>query len=195
MDIQYGSKTVIKRNFKNYVLSLGKQINLGKYPLLLAQSCVIILNDIFVHIVENVSKSNVGLYQLNLITLVSILSKYNNFESYYKVYNSTIDHSNTLMMDTNSVFTQLEKLYGNKIFLDYSLKNLIMYYVSCVQYDVIRLTLNVLEYQDKKTLNDKILLMAIEFVVRNTDLYSQIQLKLDSNTEPDVESATETDTN
>jgi hypothetical protein len=181
---EYVSINQLKKKLKAYLIDQG---NSEFKPSIFSQglivSLVIVLEDLILDCLKNVSKDNkTGLYTLNVLILTNLLNesnKYNFSYRYFRKYSSIVKYHDSVFFNINKVYNNLEIKHGSKLMIDSESKNMISYLILCLQYDIVNLSVNMVKYANRKTLNVRVLDLTCSYLLEN-DLSNKIKLKLDS---------------
>jgi len=175
--------SVLKRKFKQYMTDTGLDgFKSSVFPKYLVVSLVMVLEELLTDCLEHIKKhETTGLYLIDQSMVSMVLnksSKYDVFIKYVKKYNSTIKYQESVMFNYRKVMDDLESKYGDKLMIDSEAKNFISYLLVSLQYELIKLSLIMVVYSNRKTMSAESLLTSLKFLFE--EMYSKIKLKLDS---------------
>ena len=181
---EYCSIAQLKRKFKSYLEDINyKEFKLNNFPQCLVVSLMIIaeecITDCLKYLVKNEQN---GLYVLDdkvLRLMLSETSKYDFLLKYKSKYSSSIRYNDSLFFNLSKYLVNLETKYGEKLMVDVEAKNRLCYYLIALQYEITSLSLMIVKYSNRKTLNKTVLLNCCLFLL-DAELKSKIKLKLDS---------------
>lgn len=203
----YAVVTQLKRKLKNYLADQGyDDFKLSSYTHGLIISLVMVLEEIVMDCLKNVTKDKTGLYTINNLVLRNMLiesDKYDFATKYMKKYNSAIRYHESVFFNIKKVMDDLETKHGSKLMIDPDSRNLISYILLNLQYDLTNLASKIIKFNNRKTLNISVMELVISYLL-SIDLSSKIKLRLDSynisdekitdSDEAETETETETDT-
>ena len=180
---KYVSMSVLKRKFKQYMIDEGYEgFKSSVFPKYLIVSLVMVLEELLTDCLEFVKKDDVtGLYTINQSMLLTVLNKntkYDAFLKYIKKFDSTIKYQDAVLFNYRLVVDNLETKFGDKLMIDSDVKNFVSYLLIGLQYELIKLSLMMVQYSNRLTLTDKSLLCSLNFLFK--EMYPKIKLKLDS---------------
>lgn len=180
---EYVSIAQLKRKLKAY---LAEQGNSDFKPSIFAQglvvSLVMVLEELVADCLKFVSKEKSGLYTINQLILSIVFSgsdKYDFVSKYMKKYSSTLKYHESIFFNFNKVLTNLEDKHGSKLMFEPEAKNIIGYIILSLQYDIVELSVNMVKYAGRKTLNTNVLDIVCSYIL-SLDISNKIKLKLDS---------------
>ena len=181
---EYCSIAQLKRKFKSYLEDINyKEFKLNNFPQCLVVSLMIVaeecITDCLKYLVKNEQN---GLYVLDdkvLRLMLSETSKYDFLLKYKSKYSSSIRYNDSLFFNLSKYLVNLETKYGEKLMVDVEAKNRLCYYLIALQYEITSLSLMIVKYSNRKTLNKTVLLNCCLFLL-DAELKSKIKLKLDS---------------
>ena len=181
---EYISFAQLKRKFKTYLSEQGySDFKPSVFSQGLIISLIIILEDMVSNCVKNVNKDAItGLYIINPFILKGMMNesdKYDYTLKYLKKYNSNIQYHDSLFFNIKKVLDNLETKHGSKLMIDVETKNMISYILLSLQYEIINMSLKIVKYSNRKTLNNNVLDIVIEQYL-NEEIAKKIKLKLDS---------------
>ena len=166
---EYVSIAQLKKKLKIYLLNQG---NSEFKPSIFAQglivSLVIILEEIVLDCLKNVLKEKSGLYTLNSLILNNLLyetDKYGFVLKYMRKYSSIVKYHDAVFFNIYKVFDNLENKHGSKLMIDSESKNIISYIILCLQYDIVNLSVNMIKYSNRKTLNIPVLDVVCTYIL------------------------------
>ena len=96
-----------------------------------------------------------------------------------KTYSFILRYHDSVFFNFNKVINNLEDKHGFKLMIDHEVKNIIAYIILSLQYDIVRLSVSMVKYAGKKTLNTNVLVNVCSYIISN-DISNKIKLKLDS---------------
>lgn len=175
--------SVLKRKFKQYMSDEGYDgFKSSVFPKYLVVSLVMVLEELLSDCLEFVKKHDTtGLYVIDYSMLTILLNrntKYDVFLTYLKKYNSSVKYQESVMFNYRKVVDDLESKYGDKLMIEAEAKNYISYLLVSLQYELIKLSLTIVQYANRKTLSFESLLCSFNFLFQ--EMYPKIKLKLDS---------------
>lgn len=180
---EYVSLAQLKRKLKAYLVEQG---NSDFKPSIFAQglvvSLVMVLEELVADCLKSVSKEKSGLYTINQLILSNLFGtsdKYDFISKYMKKYSSTLRYHESVFFNISKVITGLEDKHGSKLMIDSDAKNIICYIILSLQYDIVELSVNMVKYAGRKTLNTNVLDIVCSYILSN-DISNKIKLKLDS---------------
>jgi len=181
---EYCSIAQLKRKFKSYLEEINyKEFKLNNFPQCLVVSLMIVaeecITDCLKYLVKNEQN---GLYVLDdkvLRLMLSETSKYDFLLKYKSKYSSSIRYNDSLFFNLSKYLGNLETKYGEKLMVDVEAKNRLCYYLISLQYEITSLSLMIVKYSNRKTLNKTVLLNCCLFLL-DAELKCKIKLKLDS---------------
>lgn len=183
-----GSKTQIKRKFKEYLESIDqKNLKQNKFSLNLSNTLVILLDSIVQECLSYVEKDSItGIYLVKIDYIKYVLtnhSKYDFINKYLKMYNSNIRYQDNLFFNIDKVYNSIDTKYGKKMMLENSVKNFLNYILVSIQNDISQLSCSFLNFSGKKTFSKDLLIEVFKYIVKDDHILKRIILKLDSDTE------------
>jgi len=180
---EYVSIAQLKRKLKAY---LAEQGNSDFKPSIFAQglvvSLVMVLEEMIADCLKSVNKEKSGLYSINQLILSNLFAsteKYEFVSRYMKKYSSILRYHESIFFNFNKVITNLEDKHGSKLMVDAEAKNIIGYIILSLQYDIVGLSVSMVKYAGRKTLNTNVLDIVCSYILSN-DISNKIKLKLDS---------------
>ena len=195
---EYCSIAQLKRKFKSYLEDINyKEFKLNNFPQCLVLSIMIVVEECITDCLKYLNKNDInGLYVLDekiLRLMLSETTKYDFLLKYKNKYSSSIRYNDSLFFNLSKYLINLETKYGEKLMVTVEARNMLCYYLISLQYDLTNLSLMIVKYSNRKTLNKTVLLNCCLFLL-DIDLKSKIKLKLDSigcDKEDDEENAEE----
>jgi hypothetical protein len=181
---EYVSFAQLKRKFKAHFVEQGySEFKPSVFSQGLVLSLILILEDMISESIKNVNKDTInGLYVINSLVFRNMIlesDKYDFSLRYLKKYNSNIKYHESLFFNIKKVLDNLETKHGSKLMIDTETKNIISYILLSLQYEIINMALKIVKYSNKKTLNNNVLEIIIEYCL-NEEMSKKIKLKLDS---------------
>ena len=181
---EYCSIAQLKRKFKSYLEEIDyKEFKLNNFPQYLVVSLMIVVEECVTDCLKFLVKNEEnGLYVLDdkvLRLMLSETSKYDFLLKYKSKYSSSIRYNDSLFFNLSKYLVNLETKYGEKLMIDAEAKNRLCYYLIALQYEITNLSLMIVKYSNRKTLNKNVLLNCCLFLLDN-ELKSKIKLKFDS---------------
>ena len=180
---EYVSINQLKRKIKGYLIEQG---NSEFKPSVFAQglvlSLVMVLEELVTDCVKNVTKDKTGLYTITGLVLKNLLyetDKYNFALKYLRKYSSVTRYHESVFFNIHKVMDNLETKLGSKLMIDTEPKNMICYLILSLQYDILELSVKMVKYSNRKTLNNSVLEIVYSYMLSD-DISSKIKLKLDS---------------
>ena len=178
------SLSQLKKKFKAYLVDKNHgDFKSSIFPRNLVVVLVMILEDMISDSLEYVIKNEInGLYVVvnNMIkTVICYSDKYDLLQKYLKKYNNVVKYQDSLFFNIKKVVDNLESKYGSKLMVDPECRNFISYLLLSIQYEFTELSIIMVDYANRKTLN-KDVLNRIYSLYLNKDLSSKIKLRLDS---------------
>ena len=98
---------------------------------------------------------------------------------YLKTYNSTVRYHDSVFFNIKKVLDNLESKYGTKLQITVESANLISWIILSLQYELIDLSVRMVKYSKKRTLNIRVLISSTGFIL-SSDISGKVVLKLDS---------------
>jgi hypothetical protein len=180
---EYVSVSQLKRKLKAYLIEQGySEFKTSVFAQGLIISLVIVLEELISDCLKSVKKDNSGLYTINSLILKNVLyetDKYSFCLKYLRKYNHVIKYHDSVLFNIKKVMDNLEIKHGSKLMIDSESKNMICYMILGLQYDLIELSLKMVKYANRKTLNNLVLEIVCQYLMSD-DFSSKIKLKLDS---------------
>jgi len=181
---EYCSIAQLKRKFKSYLEEINyKEFKLNNFPQCLVVSLMIVAEECITDCLKYLVKNELtGLYVLDdkvLRLMLSETSKYDFLLKYKSKYSSSIRYNDSLFFNLSKYLGNLETKYGEKLMVDVEAKNRLCYYLIALQYEITSLSLMIVKYSNRKTLNKTVLLNCCLFLL-DAELKCKIKLKLDS---------------
>ena len=181
---EYCSIAQLKRKFKSYLEEINyKEFKLNNFPQCLVVSLMIVAEECITDCLKYLNKNEQnGLYVLDdkvLRLMLSETSKYDFLLKYKSKYSSSIRYNDSLFFNLSKYLGNLETKYGEKLMVDVEAKNRLCYYLIALQYEITSLSLMIVKYSNRKTLNKTVLLNCCLFLL-DAELKCKIKLKLDS---------------
>ena len=180
---EYVSVSQLKKKLKLYLCDQGySEFKLSVFHTGLILSLVMVLEEIVSDCLKNVSKDKTGLYTINSLILKNLLlenDKYDFCLRNMKKYNNVIKYHESVFFNIKKVMDGLETKHGSKLMIDSESKNMICYIILGLQYEIIDLSVKMVKYANRKTLNNQVLEIVCVHMLNN-ELSSKIKLKLDS---------------
>lgn len=180
---EYVSIAQLKRKLKAY---LAEQGNSDFKPSIFAKglivSLVMVLEELVGDCLKSVNKEKSGLYTIDQLVLTNLFGssdKYEFVSRYMRKYSSTLRYHESIFFNFNKVITNLEDKHGSKLMVGMEAKNIIAYIILSIQYDIIELSVSMVKYAGRKTLNINVLEIVCGYILSN-DISNKIKLKLDS---------------
>ncbi len=194
---EYVSMSQLKKKIKSYLVELGcDNFKISSYSKGLIYCLVIVLEEILSDSLKHVVKNETnGLYNISPMILNTVINespKYFFMHKYIKSFVSTMRYSESIFFNIKKVLSNLESKYGSKLMLDSSSQNLLSYLILSVQYDLMNLSVKMVKYSKKRTLNIQCLVYSSNFIMSD-DIFSKIDLKLDSLDDKNIEIEEEQD--
>ena len=183
---EYISMAQLKRRVKNHLIELGySEFKPSIFSKGLVICLVMILEEMLTDCIQYIDKNKLnGLYTIDNLKFNFMLNENDKYDfclKYKNKYNKKIKYHESLFFNIYKVMNNLESKHGDKLMIDSEVRNLICYYLLCLQYEIIELSLKVIKYCNKKTLNNNILLIILEHYI-SEETINKIKLKLDSST-------------
>ena len=173
----------LKRKLKAHLVDQGySEFKTSVFAQGLIISLVMVLEELILDCLKNVTKDKTGLYTINTLILKSVLYESDKFSfclKYLRKYNSVIKYHDSVFFNIKKVMDNLELKHGSKLMIDSESNNMICYMILGLQYDLIDLSLKMVKYANRKTLNNLVLEICCQYIMSN-DFSSKIKLKLDS---------------
>ena len=181
---EYCALAQLKRKFKSYLEDINyKEFKLNNFPQYLVVSLMIVVEECVTDCLKYLVKNEEnGLYVLDdkvLRLMFSETSKYDFLLKYKSKYSSSIRYNDSLFFNLSKYLVNSETKYGEKLMVDVEAKNRLCYYLISLQYEITNLSLMIVKYSNRKTLNKNVLLNCCLFLLDN-ELKSKIKLKFDS---------------
>lgn len=179
----YAVVTQLKRKLKNYLADQGyEDFKLSSYTHGLIIALVMVLEEIVMDCLKNVTKDKTGLYTINNLVIRNMLiesDKYDFSTKYIKKYNSVVRYHESVFFNVKKVMNDLETKHGSKLMIDPESRNLISYMLLNLQYDLTNLASKIIKFNNRKTLNISVLDLSCSYLLSG-GLASKIKLRLDS---------------
>jgi hypothetical protein len=178
----YAVMSQLKKKIKEYLVEKGCQnFKISSFGKGIVLSLIYLLDEIYNDSINLVEKNLAGLYVINPLVFKSCIDneKYNFLRKYERKYSSTVRYKDSLFFNFNDTLAYLETVHGEKIMVEDKTKNLLAYYLLSFQYDLVDLCISATKFAGKRTLGLKSLIMGLEYVLTQGDLFSKINLKLD----------------
>ena len=195
----YTVMSQLKKKIKEYLVEKGCQnFKISSFGQGIVLSLVYLLDEIYNDSIKLVEKNLAGLYVINPLVFKSCIDneKYNFLRKYERKYSSIVRYKDSLFFNFNDTLAYLETVHGEKIMVEDKTKNLLAYYLLSFQYDLVDLCISTTKFAGKRTLGLKSLIMGLEYVLTQGDLFSKINLKLDCiNTEVQEKNEDDEDNN
>ncbi len=174
----------LKRKIKSYMEERGyTNFKSGNYARYLVYSMVVLLEDMIEASIKYVKKDDkTGLYRFTpeeYRMMIREDERYMNYGKYMSGYNSVVKYNDNVFFNFKYVIESIENRYGDRLNITNEMKNLLAYMMMSVQYDITDLSLKVVRYSGRMTLNDKVLQLTISHIV-NEEIGKKIRIKLDS---------------
>ena len=180
---EYVSINQLKRKLKAYLADQGySEFKPSIFAQGLIVSLVIVLEELVSDCLKNVSKDKTGLYTINNLVLKNLLyetDKYNFAIKYLRKYNNVLRYQDSVFFNIHKVMDNLENKHGSKLMIDSDSKNLMCYIILSLQYDIVNLSIRMIKYANRKTLNNNVLDVISSYLL-SEEFSSKIKLKLDS---------------
>lgn len=181
---EYVSLSQLKKKFKLHLKDIGySEFKPSFFSQCLIITLVGILEEIISDCLKDVTKHDInGLYIISPLILKNSINELNKYDfclKYLKKYNTIIKFHDGIFFNIRKVIDSLESKFGSKLMIDSEARNIISYIILSLQYDIIELSLMMVKYSNKRTLNKSVLLLILNYFVPE-ELSSKIKLKLDS---------------
>jgi hypothetical protein len=180
---EYVSISQLKKKLKAYLTEQGcGEFKPSIFSQGLIMTLVMILEELISDCLKNTLKDKSGLYIVNYLTLKNILYETDKFATglkYLRKYNSSVKYHDSVFFNIKKVIDNLETKHGSKLMIDSESRNTICYIILCLQYDIVDLSLKIVKYSNRKTLNIQVLEVVCSYLLSG-ELSSKIKLKLDS---------------
>jgi hypothetical protein len=180
---EYVSIAQLKRKIKAYLVDQG---NSDFKPSIFAQGLIVclvmVLEELIADCLKDINKEKSGLYTINQLIISNLFNssdKYNFASKYIKKYSPVLRYHESIFFNINKVINNLEDKHGSKLMIDSEAKNIICYIILSLQYDIVGLSVNMVKYANRKTLNINVLEIVCSYIISN-DISNKIKLKLDS---------------
>ena len=180
---EYVSINQLKRKIKAYLIDQG---NSEFKPSVFAQglvlSLVMVLEELVTDCIKNVVKDKTGLYTINMLVLKNLLyesDKYNFALKYLRKYSGVTRYHDSVFFNIHKVMDNLETKLGSKLMIDTEPKNMICYLILYLQYDILDLSVKMIKYANRKTLNNSVLEIVYSYMLSD-EISSKIKLRIDS---------------
>jgi hypothetical protein len=181
--------TVLKRKFKQYLANskYSTFIISSTFPKFLVHSLKMVLEEIMDDCIKYVKKNETsGLSAVDNNIILMVLNENNKYDfilKYSKKYNATIKYNDSILFNYELVVDNFESERGNKLMIDPEARNYVSYLLLSLQYDLIKLSLIMIVFANKKTLSKDSFLASFDFLLNEmhlNEMHSKITLKLDS---------------
>ena len=193
---EYVSIAQLKRKLKAYFVEQG---NSDFKPSIFSQGLILclvmVLEELISDSLKYVNKDKSGLYSINQLILSNLLDcndKYIFASKYMKKYSSNLRYHESVFFNINKIINSLEDKHGSKLMIETEAKNIICFIILSLQYDIVKLSVQMVKYAGRKTLNLNVLDIVCSYLMSN-DISNKIKLKLDSINIPSTSDSIEDD--
>ena len=180
----YTSFAQLKKKIKSYLNEINcSDFKISNYGKGLVITLVMILEELLSDCLKHVTKNETdGLYKITPLILTTVINdgnKYSFMLKYLKTFNSKLRFSESIFFNIKKVLDNLESKYGTKLMITVDSANLISYIILTLQYELVDLSVRMVRYSKKRTLNINVLKSSSGFILTD-DIKSKVELKLDS---------------
>ncbi len=188
---EYVSASQLKKKLKTYLNELNcDNFKISSYSKGLIYCLVLVLEEMLSDCIKHVVKNETnGLYHINQLIINTIInenSKYSFVHKYVKSFNPVVRYHESVFFNIKKVLDNLESKYGSKLMIDTNTVNFISYLILSIQYDLVNLSIRMVKYSKKRTLNIQCLASSSGFIF-SEEISSKIDLKLDSMEDKNIE--------
>lgn len=181
---EYVSNAQLKKKIKSYLNDINcSDFKISSYGKGLVLTLVSVLEELLSDSLKHVTKNETdGLYKITPLLLNTVIndgSKYGFMLKYSKNYNSIAKYHDSVFFNFKKVIDNLESKYGSKLMVSTEASNLISWIILSLQYDLIDLSVRMVKYSKKRTLNIRVLISSSGFIF-SEEIANKIELKLDS---------------
>ncbi len=178
------SNAQLKKKVKSYLNDIDcSDFKISSYSKGLVMVLVLMLEELVSDCLKHVNKNETdGLYKVTPLIINTVINdgnKYTFLLKYIKSFSPTIKYHDSLFFNIKKVMDNLESKYGSKLMISPDSSNLISYIILSLQYEVVDLSVRMVKYSKKRTLNINVLNSSCGFIF-STEIAKKIDLKLDS---------------
>ncbi len=181
---EYVSNAQLKKKIKSYLNEINcSDFKMSNYSKGLVITLVMVLEELLSDCLKHVVKNETdGLYKITPLILNTVINdgtKYSFMLKYIKTFNSKLRFSDSIFFNIKKVLDNLESKYGSKLMISPDSSNLICYIILTLQYEMVDLSVRMVKYSKRRTLNINVLKSSSGFIF-SEDVKSKVELKLDS---------------
>lgn len=181
---EYVSNAQLKKKLKSYLNDINcSDFKISSYGKGLILTLVSIMEELLSDSLKHVTKNETdGLYKITPLLLNTVIndgSKYGFMLKYIKNYNSTAKYHDSVFFNFKKVIDNLESKYGSKLMVTVEASNLVSWIILSLQYELTDLSVRMVKYAKKRTLNIRVLISSSGFIF-SEEIANKIELKLDS---------------
>ncbi len=181
---EYVSNAQLKKKIKSYLIDIScSDFKISTYGKGLVLTLVSVVEEILSDCLKHVTKNETdGLYKISPLLLTSVINegnKYGFMLKYIKNYNSIAKYHDSVFFNFKKVVDNLESKYGSKLMVTTETSNLLSWIILSLQYELINLSVRMVKYSKKRTLNIRVLISSSGFIF-SEEIANKIELKLDS---------------
>lgn len=181
---EYVSNAQLKKKLKSYLNDINcSDFKISSYGKGLILTLVTIMEELLSDSLKHVTKNETdGLYKITPLLLNTVIndgSKYGFMLKYIKNYNSTAKYHDSVFFNFKKVIDNLESKYGSKLMVTVEASNLVSWIILSLQYELTDLSVRMVKYAKKRTLNIRVLISSSGFIF-SEEIANKIELKLDS---------------
>ncbi len=180
----YTSFAQLKKKVKSYLTEINcSDFKISNFSKGLVITLVLVLEELLSDCLKHVVKNETdGLYKITPLILNTVIndgSKYAFMLKYIKTFNSKLRFNDSIFFNIKKVLDNLESKYGTKLMISVDSANLVSYIILTLQYELVDLSVRMVRYSKKRTLNINALKSSSGFIF-SEDIKSKVELKLDS---------------
>jgi hypothetical protein len=180
----YTSFAQLKKKVKSYLNEINcSDFKISNFSKGLVITLVMVLEELLSDCLKHVVKNETdGLYKITPLILNTVIndgSKYAFMLKYIKTFNSKLRFNDSIFFNIKKVLDNLESKYGTKLMITVDSANLVSYIILSLQYELVDLSVRMVRYSKKRTLNINALKSSSGFIF-SEDIKSKVELKLDS---------------
>ncbi len=181
---EYVPNSQLKKKIKSYLNDIGcSDFKISTYGKGIIFTLVSIIEELLSDSLKHVTKNETdGLYKITPLLINSVIndgSKYGFMLKYIKNYNSTAKYHDSVFFNIKKVLDNLESKYGSKLMVTVESSNLLSWIILSLQYELIDLSVRMVKYSKKRTLNIRVLISSSGFIF-SEEIANKVELKLDS---------------
>ncbi len=181
---EYVSNAQLKKKIKLYLNDIDcSDFKISSYGKGLVLTLVTILEELLSDCLKHVTKNETdGLYKITQLMINNVINdgtKYSFMLKYLKNFSNTAKYHDSVFFNIRKVLDNLESKYGSKLMINPDSSNLICWIILSLQYELVELSVRMVKYSKKRTLNINVLKSSSGFIL-SAEVGSKIELKLDS---------------